>query len=69
MFKSVFMQMTKANTKPFNEFDSSQSKTLLGAGLINFRILFLKTIKLKAFTIPWSRLVHPITAEGKSDFF
>ena len=36
----------------------SQLKTLLGIGLINFRILFLKALKLPTFRMLWSRLLR-----------
>ena len=36
--------------------------------MINFRILFLKALKLPTFSMLWSRLFHPVTAEGEKEF-
>ena len=46
----------------------SQSKTLLGKGLINFRILFLKTTKLLEFQRVGSKLFHSMIVKGKKKF-
>ena len=63
--------MTKANKQSCNRFDSSMIFTIknMGVGLIDFRILFLKAIKISTFQMLWSRLFHSIKAEGKSDVF
>ena len=45
-----------------------QLKTLLGEGLINFKILFLKSIKLFEFRRVGSRLFHSMIVEGKKEF-
>ena len=42
---------------------------LLGEGLINFRILFLKILKLSEFRIDLSILFHSIISEGKKKVF
>ena len=47
----------------------SQLKKLLGEGLINFRILFLKTIKLFEIKRVGSKLFHSMIVEGKKEFF
>ena len=36
----------------------SQLKVVSGAGLMDFKILFLKTLNFPAFSILWSRLFH-----------
>ena len=41
---------------------------LLGEGLINFKIHFLKMLRLLEFRIDKSRLFHSIAAEGKNEF-
>ena len=46
----------------------SHLKTLFGVGLIKFRILFLKALKLPTFGMLRSRLFHSITTEGKKKF-
>ena len=46
----------------------SKLKTLLEVGLMNFMILFIKTLKLLPFLMLWSRLFHSITTEGKNYF-
>ena len=45
-----------------------QLKALVGEGLINFRILFLKSIKLIEFLRVGSRLFHSMIVEGKKEF-
>ena len=45
-----------------------QLKTLLEEGLINFRILFLKTTKLFEFQRVGSELFHSTIVEGKREF-
>ena len=45
-----------------------QLKTLLGEGLINFKILLLKSIKLFEFRRVGSRLFHSMIVEGKKEF-
>ena len=45
-----------------------QLKTLLGEGLINFRILFLKSTKLFEFRGVGSKLFYSIIVEGKKEF-
>ena len=45
-----------------------QSKALLGKGLINFRILFLKSAKLFEFRRVGSNLFHSIIEEGEKVF-
>ena len=45
-----------------------QLKTLLGEGLINFRILFLKSTKLFEFRRLGSKLFHSLNVEGKKEF-
>ena len=61
--------MTKANKQSCNRFDSSMIFTIknVGVGLMNFRILFLKAIKLPTFQMLWPRLFHSITAEEKKE--
>ena len=44
------------------------SKTLLGEGLIKFRILFLKTTKLFKFRRVGSKFFHSLIVEGKKEF-
>ena len=46
-----------------------QLKKLLVDGLINFRILFLKKLRLLEFLMLWSSLLHSIIADGKKQFF
>ena len=46
-----------------------QLKRLLADGLINFRILFLKILKLLEFLMLWSSLFHSIIVDGKKEFF
>ena len=46
-----------------------QLKRLLADGLINFRILFLKILKLLEFLMLWSSLFHSIIVDGKKQFF
>ena len=46
-----------------------QLKTLLGVDLINFRIFFLKALKLLTSRMLWSRLFHLITGEGKKNIW
>ena len=46
-----------------------QLKRLLGDGLINFRILVLKILRLLEFLILWSRLFHSIIVDGKKQFW
>ena len=43
-----------------------QLKRILTDGLINFRILFLKILKLPEFLMLWSSLFHSIIVDGKS---
>ena len=43
-----------------------QLKRLLADGLINFRIFFLKILKLPEFLMLWSSLFHSIIVDGKS---
>ena len=67
MSESVFTQMTYVCTQSFNEFNSSMIFTIKNTlgdliGLMNFRILFLKTPS-------WWRQFHSITAEGKKEIF
>ena len=45
-----------------------QLKTLLGEGLINFRILFLKSTKRFEFRRVGSKLFHSMIVEGKKEF-
>ena len=45
-----------------------QLKRLLADGLINFRILFLKILKLLEFLMLWSSLFHSIIVDGKKQF-
>ena len=72
MFEFVSTQMTNANTQhlviSLIPLWFSQLKTLLGVGLINLKILFLKALKLSMFRTLWSRLFHSTTAEGKKNF-
>ena len=44
-----------------------QLKTLLADGLINFRILFLKILKLLESLILWSSLFHSIIVDRKKE--
>ena len=46
-----------------------QLKRLLADGLINFRILFLKILKLLEFLMLWSSLFHSIKVDGKKELF
>ena len=46
-----------------------QLKRLLADGLINFRILFLKILKLLEFLMLWSNLFHSIIVDRKKEFF
>ena len=46
-----------------------QLKRLLADGLINFRILFLKILKLLEFLMLWSSLFHSIIVDVKEQFF
>ena len=46
-----------------------QLKRLLADGLINFRILFLKILKLLAFLMLRSSLFHSIIVDVKEEFF
>ena len=45
-----------------------QLKRLLADGLINFRILFLKILKLLEFLTLWSSLFHSIIVDGKKKY-
>ena len=45
-----------------------QLKRLLADDLINFRILFLKILKLLEFLMLWSSLFHSIIVDGKKQF-
>ena len=54
------------NSIPFGLW---QLKRLLADGLINFKILFLKILKLLEFLMLWSSLFHSIIADGKKAFF
>ena len=46
-----------------------QLKRLLADGLINFRILFLKILKLLEFLMLWSSSFHSILVDEKKEFF
>ena len=46
-----------------------QLYVLLGEGLINFRILFLKILKLSEFQIDLSRFFHLSITEAKKEFW
>ena len=46
-----------------------QLKRLLADGLINFRIFFLKMLKLLEFLMLWSSFFHWIIVGGKKEFF
>ena len=43
-------------------------KKLLADGLINFRILFPKILKLLEFLMLWSSLFHSMVVDGKKEF-
>ena len=45
-----------------------QLKRLLGDGLIKFKILFLKILKLLEFLTLWSSLFHSIIVDGKKKY-
>ena len=43
-------------------------KRLLADGLINFRLFFLKILKLLEFFMLWSSLFHSVIVDGKKEF-
>ena len=51
-----------------NTFIIITIKTLLGEGLINFKILFLKSTKPFEFQRVGSKLFHSMVLEGKEEF-
>ena len=70
MLKFVLAQMTlPTHSRVVSLIPSQllQLKTLLGEGLINFRILFLKSTKLFEFQRVKSKLSHSMIVEGKKE--
>ena len=70
MFEFVLTQMTlPTRSRVINliHLQLLQLKTLLGEGVINFRILFLKTTKLFKFRRIGSKLFHSMFVEGKKE--
>ena len=63
--------MTHSFAQPRNEsntFIIITIKILLGEGLINFRILFLKSTKRFEFRRLGSKLFHSMIVKGKKEF-
>ena len=59
---------SRENIEASNSFVVVTVKKLLGVGLKNLRILFLKIPKLSAFRMARSSLFHSMIADGKTVF-
>ena len=59
---------SRENIEASNSFVVVTVKKLLGVGLKNLRILFLKIPKLSAFRMSRSSLLHSMIADGKKVF-
>ena len=71
MLKFVLAQMTlptHSRVVSLIPLQLLQLKALLGEGLINFRILFLKSKKLFEFRRAGSKLFYSMIVEGKKEF-